>query len=153
MSNEKKAEDLFRNFKEGLGEFGQKVNKMVDDLLAGDVNAEAGELRVRADVYETRDHLVLEVELPGVSKEDVNVQIHDGILSIKGEKKRTADIEKVSYLSRERRAGSFLRNFVLPEYVELGQIKAKYDSGLLTIRLPIVRATEDDDNSTDIIID
>jgi HSP20 family protein len=154
MNNENKAEDIFRNLKEGLGEFGQKVNKMVDDLFTGDIGAEAGEVRIRVDIYETKDQLVFELELPGVSKEAVNVHIHDGMLSIKGEKKPTVDAEKVSYISRERRNGSFLRNFALPDHVELGQIKAKFEFGLLTIRLPIIREEEpEEDSSTDIIID
>lgn len=154
MSKENKADDIFRNLKEGFGDFGQKVNKMVDDLFAGDIGADSGEVRIRVDVYETRDQLVIELELPGVSKEAVSVHINDGILSIKGEKKPTADAEKVSYITRERRAGSFLRNFPLPDYVEVGQIKAKYESGLLTVRLPIIREEEEEtDNLTDIIID
>lgn len=154
MTNENKADDIFRNLKEGFGDFGQKVNKMVDDLFSGEDGSGGGEVRIRVDVYEAKDQFVLELELPGVSKDAVNVHINDGILSIKGEKKPATVGGKASYLLRERRMGSFLRNFTLPDYVDITQIKAKYESGLLTIRLPIIREEEeDDDQATDIIID
>ena len=152
MSNENKAEDFFRTFKEGLGEFGQKVNRMVDDLMTGE--SEAGDLRIRADVYELKNELVLEIELPGVEKNEVNLQIHDGILSVKGEKKRLSP-EEAMFFNRERRYGKFMRNFPLPEYVELQDIKARYETGILIIRMPINRPEEEEetDSSTDIIID
>ena len=151
MENENKAGELFQSFKEGLGEFGSKVNKMVDDLFAGDFGD--GELKVRSDVYEAGDFLVLEIELPGVKKEEVNLQVHNGILSIKGIKPRTGDPEQDVYLTRERRFGGFIRNFVLPDEVEVDKIKAKYESGVLSIRLPIVREEEEEDDSPEIIID
>ncbi len=153
MENEKKTDDLFQNLKEGFGEFGQKVNRMVDDLFAGDMSD--GELKIKSDVYETEKFLVIELELAGVKKEEVNVQIHDGILSVKGYKPRPVAIDSVSFLTRERKYGTFLRNFMLPDHVEVDKIKAKYESGVLAIRLPIVRVEEEEseDDTPDILID
>ncbi len=90
------------------------------------------------DVREDEDGLNVVVELPGMSSEDVNVSVENGILSISGEKKQATeegDAESEYHLV-ERRYGSFERTFRLPRSVDSDKVKARFENGLLTIDLP-----------------
>ena len=88
------------------------------------------------DLSETKDSLILRVELPGIDPEEVEISVTDRTLVIKGEKKEES-VEKNAYYHRvERRFGSFSRSLQLPCKVEMDQIKAKYDKGVLKIVMP-----------------
>lgn len=136
MSTENRPEDYLRNFKEGINDFGNKVNQMVDDFLKGE---EGGESKVRAaaDVFETESHYIIEIELPGFNKENIKTQVVDGILILKGTKNFAEGADQNLYLRRERRFGEFMRSFELPEYVLLKDIKAGFDNGVLSVRFVI----------------
>ena len=133
MSNEKKPEDMFQNLKEGFSEFGKKMGSFMDDVLGG--SGDIGDVQVRSDIYTVDGQYIIELELPGVNKEDVGIQIHEGVLSVKGEKKYPPEVVKRSYDRKDRQFGSIRTDVRLPLDVELENIKAKYDSGILTIRL------------------
>ena len=88
------------------------------------------------DVEETDDAWVLEAELPGVSREDVNVELHDGELTITGELKER---EHKGVLRRQvRRSGRFDYRLTLPGEVQADRIEASLDKGVLTLRVPKV---------------
>jgi len=88
------------------------------------------------DIRETEDALVLVAELPGVSQEDVQVTVLDGILSLRGERRVTPVGEGEAVLRRERVAGPFLRHVLLPPSVNSMKVTATYRDGVLTIRAP-----------------
>jgi HSP20 family protein len=88
------------------------------------------------DVEETPDHLVFRAELPGMSREDIDVELEDGVLTIQGEKKEEQKAENVSGLLYERRWGTFTRRFTLPRAVDGNGITANYSNGILTVRVP-----------------
>ena len=90
------------------------------------------------NVEEGADELLLTAELPGLREEDVNVDIENNILTIRGEKReaREEGDEEQKYHVRERRYGSFRRTFTLPRSVQADAIQAEFDDGILTIRLP-----------------
>ena len=88
------------------------------------------------DIYETPDSIVIEVEAPGMSKDEVKITVEDGILRISGEKKVEREEKDKNYVLIERGVGKFERAFRLPDYVETEKIKAKYDNGVLTISIP-----------------
>ncbi len=134
MSNENKADDIFQNMKDGISDIGKKVGSFMDDVLSSD--GSGGDLKVRADVYQTKDSYVVELELPGVKKEEVSIQVHDGILNVKGEKKVPEGTENNAYEKQERGFGFFLRSFPLPISAMIDKVKAKYESGILIIRFP-----------------
>ncbi|MDX2248961.1 MAG: Hsp20/alpha crystallin family protein [Bacteroidia bacterium] len=134
MNNEYKPEDFFQSFKEGFSELQKKVGGFMDDVFSGE--GSGSELRVRSDVYLTRDQYVIELEIPGVKKEDVSIQIHDGILNVKGTKFPVENAENFVYIKQERQYGSFLKSFTLPVSVVMEEVKAKYETGLLIIRFP-----------------
>jgi HSP20 family protein len=88
------------------------------------------------DVAETEKEISVHAELPGLKKEDVKISLHDGVLEIKGEKKtekKEGDEKKMVRL--ERRYGSFLRRIPVPRDADPGQVKAKFENGVLEVHL------------------
>ena len=88
------------------------------------------------DVNETETEYLLSADIPGLDKKDVSIDIHDGVITIKGE--RAIDNEKSTddYRIRERQLGSFNRSFRLPDNVNEVKVAAKFKNGVLTITLP-----------------
>ena len=87
------------------------------------------------DLYETGDHLTAVVELPGMRKEDIDISLHDGTLTISGERKReSAGGEKAQ--RTERYIGTFRRTIGLPTRVDAGKVNATYEDGILEVTLP-----------------
>ena len=88
------------------------------------------------DLYEEKDEIVAQVELPGIGKDDIQVNITDHRLTIKGEKKKEEEIKEGSYYRSERSYGSFSRSVELPTEVQVEKAKASFKNGVLEIRLP-----------------
>lgn len=88
------------------------------------------------DVYENEDSYVLKADLPGVSKEDIKIDINNNALTLKGEKKFEEKAEKDNYVRIERSYGSFSRTFALSDKVDTENIKAAYKDGVLEVTLP-----------------
>lgn len=89
-----------------------------------------------ADILETKDDIVIKVELPGIDEKNVDVEIESGVLTIKGERKAEMETEEKGYRRVERSYGSFLRSFTLPTNVDPGKISASFANGLLELHLP-----------------
>ena len=90
------------------------------------------------DVYQNGDHeLVLKAELPDVSREDIEITVDNGTLTIKGEKKFASDVKEEQFHRIERRYGTFSRSFSLPRTVDPNKVAAEYKGGVLTLRLPL----------------
>lgn len=88
------------------------------------------------DVIEDKDSYKIQAEIPGIDKKDLKVEVSNGVLSIKGEKKEEKyDKDKNNYYHFERSYGSFERQFRLPEEVDLEQVEAKYTNGILELVL------------------
>lgn len=88
------------------------------------------------DVSETKDNVVVNAEIPGMSKEDVKVTVQDNILTLSGEKKQEKEEKNGNYHRIERSYGSFRRSFTLPTAVLTDKVKATYKDGILRITLP-----------------
>ena len=88
------------------------------------------------DVEETAEELVLTAELPGMSREHIEIELEDGVLTIQGEKKEEQKDEGTQGLLYERRWGSFSRKFTLPRAVDPNNISATYENGILEIHVP-----------------
>lgn len=88
------------------------------------------------DVFEEKDSVVVKAELPGMKKEDVEVNLAGESLTIKGEKKEDKEVKEDNYYRRERSYGSFLRTVALPCEVKSDEIKASFKDGVLEIRMP-----------------
>ena len=90
------------------------------------------------DIYQNGDHeVVLRAELPGMTREDIDITVDNGMLTIRGEKKFSSEVKEESFHRIERRYGSFSRSFSLPQTVDTGKVGAEYKDGVLTVRLPL----------------
>ena len=89
------------------------------------------------------EDLVVRAEIPGAKPEDVDVTIHNGILTISGKVEEEREEERGGYLVRERRSGSFRRSLQLPHDVDEDQIKANFENGVLEVRVPGAAAVQE----------
>ena len=87
------------------------------------------------DISETEDEYLIKVELPGVPKEDVKVTIHDGVLTLQGERKLEREEKNKKFHRVERAYGSFARSFTLPDNVDGNKVTAEHKDGLLYLHL------------------
>jgi HSP20 family protein len=88
------------------------------------------------DLHEDNENLTVHVELPGMKKEDIEVSLQDGSLSISGERKNEQKFDDAKVYREERYVGRFQRTVHLPSSVAANRIKAQYKDGILTITLP-----------------
>jgi len=87
------------------------------------------------DVYETPDHYVITAELPGLSRDDIQIQLHEGKLMLRGE--RPAGRQGAEQYHRvERGHGQFSRTFALPDAIDAAAVEADFHDGVLTIKVP-----------------
>jgi HSP20 family protein len=90
------------------------------------------------DIFQNGAHeLVLKAELPDMAREDIDINIDNFVLTIKGEKKFTGEVKEEQFHHVERRYGTFSRSFSLPQTVDTGKVGAEYKNGVLTVRLPL----------------
>jgi len=88
------------------------------------------------DLYETDEAFVLKAELPGFSKEDLQIEFHDHRLTLRGERQRETEAKEEQYHRLERAYGRFERAFQLPTTVDAEKIQASFKAGVLELRLP-----------------
>ncbi|MGA2786579.1 MAG: Hsp20/alpha crystallin family protein [Verrucomicrobiota bacterium] len=94
------------------------------------------------DVHEDKDNFVVQAELPGIKREEIDVSLHDGALSISGERKTEKKFEEAEVYRTERFFGKFQRTVALPAPVAADKVKAQYKDGVLTITLPKTEAAK-----------
>jgi HSP20 family protein len=122
-----------------FGRLRDDLNRLFDERVFGRGPLSAwltGRQFPRVNVSETEDALVVECEVPGLSKDDLDISIESGILTVRGEIKRDEDRKPESYHRRERGAGPFERSIELPAKVDVEKVSAKLTDGILTIELP-----------------
>ena len=88
------------------------------------------------DIYEQDNNIVLKAELPGVDPKDVDIQLENNTLTLRGERKLDSEVKKENYHRVERAYGTFTRSFTLPAVVDQGSIKAEFKDGVLRVTLP-----------------
>lgn len=88
------------------------------------------------DIFDEDDDLVIKADLPGIRKEEIDTTIAGHIVTLSGEKKQDEEVEKKNYYRKERSYGSFTRSFHLPVEVQADKAKAKFENGVLEIRIP-----------------
>lgn len=91
---------------------------------------------VPLDAYEDANNIYVKAELPGMKKEDINLSLHDGCLSLSGERKSETSHEGAETYRTERFYGRFQRSVTLPTSVAADKVKAEYKDGILTVTLP-----------------
>ena len=88
------------------------------------------------DIYETDQEIVLKIELPEMKKDDVRLTLENNVLTLRGERRFEAKVERENYHRVERNYGQFLRSFALPTFVEGKKIFAEFNEGVLTVTMP-----------------
>ena len=120
-----------------------EVNRLVDEMFGNLGRTTGRQQRTQQtqwapafDVVQDGGDLLIRAELPGVKREDVEITLHERVLTISGERRAEEQREGSGYYVRERRYGSFRRSLVLPHDVEEGQISARFEDGVLEVRVP-----------------
>ena len=88
------------------------------------------------DILESRDSYLIRAEVPGMKKEDFNLELQDGVLTLSGERKFEEPANGVEYHRIERSTGKFFRSFSLPQTVKNDEIKASFRDGILEVHVP-----------------
>jgi HSP20 family protein len=118
----------------------ERLHEEMDRLFRGvalpRLAGEEPQCTVAVDILEDKDNVLLKAEIPGVNPKDVELQVHDNVLTISGEKKLEHEDKKDNYVRIERFYGKFSRSFTLPPYVDAQKIEATYKDGVLTVTLP-----------------
>ena len=99
-------------------------------------NEAEGTWHPSVDISENENAFVLKAELPGVNREDINIDINNKTLTLKGEKKHERDEEKDNVHMTERAYGSFQRSMPIPDRVDAEKISARFDKGVLKVVMP-----------------
>ena len=141
---ESKAVSPWRPFGE-LTTWERDMDRMLDDFFGRRVRSwwperfRFDEMEVRppaVDIFDEKDDIVVKAELPGMEKDNIEVNLTDRTLTIKGEKKKEEEVKKENYYRSERSYGSFLRTLELPKEVQSDKVKAAFKNGILEIRMP-----------------
>lgn len=119
----------------------REMDRFFDDITPFSRRAGNGGMEMElwapdTDMSETESEYLVTVDLPGISKKDIEVSYQDKRLTITGERKKEDKEEKKDYLRRERYFGKFVRSFTLPAGVKDNEIKAAFKDGVLTVRIP-----------------
>ncbi len=118
-----------------------RMNRMFDSSIQGggtDEEMESTAWTPAVDIYETKDSIMVNVEAPGMSREQFAVEVKDDVLTLKGDRPFEKDVSREHYHRIERSYGKFRRSFVLGTPVQIEGITAAYKDGVLEIVLPKV---------------
>jgi HSP20 family protein len=127
--------DPFREF----AQLQDRINRVFNDTYRSDEGLmTSGTWVPPVDIYQNGEHeVVIKAELPDMSREDIDITVDNGTLTIKGEKKLAQDVKDEQFHRIERRYGAFSRSFSLPQTVDTAKVGADYRNGVLTVRLPL----------------
>jgi HSP20 family protein len=113
------------------------MNRLFDRFFEGRAGNGTSRRWIPAmDLVETDDSLVLRGDLPGMTEDDVDIEIKDNILTVSGERKSESEQSGEGYHRVERAFGSFSRSLTLPQGVDAGRVEANFENGVLEVRIP-----------------
>ena len=113
-----------------------RMNRLFQDFAPrGEQDLTTGNFVPPVDIYEDEHSVTLKVEVPGLDPKDVDVQVENNTLTIKGERKFEKEEKEENFHRIERRYGSFIRSFALPTTVDTDNVKADYENGVLKVQL------------------
>ena len=115
--------DPFKDFNRYFNHFGHHLTDKAEFVPSVNIIAE-------------NDSALLEIELPGLKKEEIDITVDNGTLTISGEKKSRAGDENINFLRVERRYGTFSRSFTIPDSYDVKEIKASFTDGVLKLVIP-----------------
>lgn len=112
------------------------MNSIMNELEGQNVEAGISSFVPSVNSREGKDAYYIEIDLPGIKKDDISIDIKDNVLTVSGERKVRDEISEDSYYKIESRYGKFIRSFTLPKNVNLDKIEANSENGVLEIVIP-----------------
>ncbi|MGE3176415.1 MAG: Hsp20/alpha crystallin family protein [Vicinamibacterales bacterium] len=128
--------DPFREF----AQLQDRINRVFNDAYGRSDEGlmTTGTWMPPVDIYQNGgQEVVIKAELPDMKREDIDITVDNGTLTIKGEKKFSSEVKEEQFHRIERRYGTFSRTFSLPPTVDAGKVAAEYKDGVLTVKLPV----------------
>jgi HSP20 family protein len=124
-----------------FGSIQERMNRVFGETMRALYPNEGEELEKgtwmpAVDIHETEDGYIVKADLPGMKKEDIQIDLKNSTLTLKGEKKFEETVSKDNYVRTERAYGTFVRSFTLPHNVDAEKIRASYKDGVLELALP-----------------
>jgi len=117
----------------------ERMNRLFEQTLSrsrAEEGIAASTWSPAVDIYETPETIVMKAELPGLSREDIEIHIRDNTLTLRGERRFAKDVQQENYLRIERAYGAFQRSFTLPATMQQDKIRAVFRDGVLELTLP-----------------
>ena len=119
-----------------LATFRDEVNRLFDFSWPSRDSGLFSNWSPALDVFDDKDNLVVKAELPGLKKDEIDLSLHDGVLTISGERKHEREQKEGGTFRSERFFGKFQRSVTLPTAVDANKVNASYKDGVLTVELP-----------------
>lgn len=116
-----------------LNKLGRDIQGLVERIVP--LEDKGHDFTPACDIVESEEEYKILLDLPGLTKKEINIALKDNVLSVKGERSESLN-EEESYRRQERRSGVFSRSFALPENVNAAETNAHFRSGVLTISMP-----------------
>lgn len=126
----------FRRASAPLSAWDSEFDRLFEDFFRAPTGEMAASLNIPIDVKETEKAFELHADLPGFEKEQVKVELQNGVLRLSGERTQSHTQETASLHRSERVFGKFVRSFTLPEIVDAEKAQAEFKNGVLTLALP-----------------
>jgi len=130
------AEKMFEDILSNIKDMQQEVEKRVSEY-AGSLPAKPS-----MDVIETDESIIIKTDLPGVSKENININLTEDSIDIKAKFEEESEVSGANFIKKERKYGEAQRSMVLPAKIKVKEASAKFDNGILTVELPKVEKAE-----------
>ncbi len=125
-----------------LSAFQNEVDRLFDLPFFGRESSQAAGWTPALDLHQDKENLFVHAELPGMKKEDVTLSLHDGVLTLSGERRHEKAHDEKTTLRNERFFGRFERSITLPSPVDATRVSAAYENGILTVTLPKAEAAK-----------
>lgn len=122
-----------------LNSLQSEMNRLFNTFFDAPPGGNGGSLRrwvPAMDLVETADHFVLRADLPGLTEDDLNIEVENNVLTVSGERNAEHETEGEGYYRVERAFGTFSRSLTLPEGVDPDAVGASFDKGVLEVRIP-----------------
>ena len=116
--------------------FSTDVNRLFNTLMGGGNGEQEHRWSPAMDLVEAEDHFLLKADLPGLTDEDVNIEVRDGVLQVSGERKVEHESRERGWYRMERSFGRFSRSLTLPDGIDADAISAGFENGVLEVRIP-----------------
>ena len=114
----------------------ERMNRLFEHSLGRSDEDSFGAWLPAVDIFDDGDNLRLQAELPGLAEKEIDLQVENNVLTIRGERKRNQEFKEDGYFRTERVYGTFSRSFHLPTTVDAEKIVARYRNGVLELTLP-----------------